>query len=53
MKLQNKLGAVNAYKVALTKTTDPTLTPKMKMVFYVVKTPTIRSANVDAYLHAF
>ena len=34
MKLQNKLGAVNAYKVALTKTTDPTLTPKMKMVIH-------------------
>jgi len=28
-------------------------TPKIKMAFYVVKTPTFSSANVDAYLHAF
>jgi phage shock protein A len=34
MKLQNKIGAINVYKVALTKTADPTLTPKLKMVLH-------------------
>ena len=34
MKLKNLRGAVNIYKLALTKTSDPTLTTKLKMVLH-------------------
>jgi len=34
MKIQNFVGAVNIYKLALTKTSDPTLTTKLKMVLH-------------------